>query len=273
MIYTPTFRSLLEEAQFTRQILGTGVTMLRKANYANKGYYFSAFTNISTGLERIGKLCLLLDFYFKNSGKFPDEKNLKNNIGHDLEKLYQASKSLIEEYDITFHFDNNIEDDISCCILKILSNFARGDRYYNINYLVNSKFQNDPIHSWHKEVDIKLYDTRVSGRIKKNIELDAKIAYNLMNSFTSVKYYGDFRGEIYDIGAASYWAGFSNAVSKYRQLYVLRIIRYWVEILISLQYMAMRIGKSEIPFFSELFSLFHSDDAFFLTRKNYDSRY
>jgi len=56
-----TFKALLKEAQFTNEMLGSGATQIRNANYASKGVYFQAFTSLSTGLERIGKLCLMLE--------------------------------------------------------------------------------------------------------------------------------------------------------------------------------------------------------------------
>jgi hypothetical protein len=57
-IFNEAFKALLKEARFTKEMLGSGATQIRKANYATKGVYFQAFTNLSTGLERIGKLCL-----------------------------------------------------------------------------------------------------------------------------------------------------------------------------------------------------------------------
>jgi len=78
-IFKETFKALLKEAQFTKEMLGSGATQIRKANYATKGVYFQAFTNLSTGLERIGKLCLMLDHYIETNGKFPDSKYFKRS--------------------------------------------------------------------------------------------------------------------------------------------------------------------------------------------------
>lgn len=67
----PAFVALLKEAQFTREMLATGPTRIRNANYAKKGVYFQAFTSLSTGLERIGKLRLIVDKTIKE-GWLPD---------------------------------------------------------------------------------------------------------------------------------------------------------------------------------------------------------
>ena len=53
MFLNRTFNALCNEASFTKDILGAGATQIRKANYAQKGMYFQAFTSLSTGLERI----------------------------------------------------------------------------------------------------------------------------------------------------------------------------------------------------------------------------
>ena len=64
--------AFLNEAHFTREMLGAGATQIRQANYSQKGIYAQAFTSLSTGLERIGKLCYLLDTYIENGASFSD---------------------------------------------------------------------------------------------------------------------------------------------------------------------------------------------------------
>jgi len=271
MTYTETFRTLIEEGQFTNQILGSGVTLLGKANYAEKGYYFTSFTALSTGLERIGKLCLILDFYIENKGQFPSEKELKYEIGHDLEKLYKKSIELISKHKIEHSNLNKIESKICQKVLSILSKFAKGDRYSNLNSLVNSNYQSDPIFEWNEFIDKEIYELRVSNRKKQKIELNAKIVGKLLNPISHVSHFSESRKEINQAEQASFLTGVYESVSKYRQLYVLQIIRYWVVILEKLQYKAMELGKEEIPFFSEIFAIFYNNDNYFLTRKTYDS--
>ena len=42
---TEIFKSLFSEAQFTKEILVSGVHDIQKANYGRKGVYFQAFTS------------------------------------------------------------------------------------------------------------------------------------------------------------------------------------------------------------------------------------
>ncbi len=271
MYYNERFRTLIEEGQFTNQILGSGVTLLGKANYAEKGYYFTSFTAISTGLERIGKLCLILDSYIQNSGEFSDKRVLKHEIGHDLEKLYKKSIMLVDKYQIEHESLEKVKGDICQNILRILSKFAKGDRYSNLDLLINGRHASDPIRDWNNCIDKKLFERRVSKSKKEKIKWNAKIAGELLNSFSSVNHFSESRKEITDVEQASFLTGMYEAISKYRQLYVLHIIRYWVIILSELQYEAMQLNRQEIPFFSEIFAIYFNSDRYFLTRKTYDS--
>jgi len=262
------FRALLDEAQFTYEILGNGVTMLGKANYATKGLYFLAFTSLSTGLERIGKLCIILDFYINHFGVFPNEREIRA-IGHDLKVLYDKSQDIIKENDLELKFSKSCTDKIHFEILSILDSFAKGDRYSNINLLINSNRKSDPIKSWHK-IDVYLFENRVSKKKKEKIRYNAEIVGQLMSPFSIVRHTSESREDIANIETASFHTGMYEAVLKYRQLYVLQIIRYWVEILRGLQYRAINKGEQEIPYFSEIFALFLNSDSYFLTRKTFD---
>ncbi len=265
-----TFHTIVDEAQFTRDILGSGITHLGKANYGQRGMYFQAFTGISTGLERIGKLCLILDYYIQNNGIFPDDSFLKKEIGHDLNKIYQKSQLIIERDNIVLKYQNKIDDSLQVEILNILSRFAKGDRYSNIDFLVKGKYQSDPIKDWHEKIDLNLYKNRVSKKKKEKIQYNAKLIGELLGHATSVRHYSESREEINDVESASFLIGMTESISKYRQLYVLQIVRYWVELNRKLQYTAMELGNQDIPFMTEIFTIFNNQDSYFLTRKAYE---
>ena len=63
--------------------------------------------------------------------------------------------------------------------------------------------------------------------------------------------------------------GVFEAVAPYRQLHVLRIIRYWVEVLGELEHLAHHVPGEHIPFFGELFAIFYNDDSMFRSRKTW----
>jgi hypothetical protein len=61
---------LNREAALSAQLLGNGLTSIRKYDFSSKGIFYSGMFSISIGLERILKIILVLDYQIKNS-KFP----------------------------------------------------------------------------------------------------------------------------------------------------------------------------------------------------------
>ena len=259
-----TFIALLNEAQFTKELLAAGATDIRRANYATKGVYFQSFTNLSTGLERIGKLCLILNHYIETDGRFPDYNQLKNEIGHDLTLLQQKSAGVIARRNLQIEFPST---DIHQVIVTLLSKFAKGDRYSNLNLLTGSHQKSDPISSWFTQVDRPLFESCVTARKRQRIAENARVIAGLTSSFTSVLYTSETGSEITNVEEASYSSGIYQAVAPYRQLYILQIIRFWSELLRALQHIAQELDKRDIPYFSEVFAVFCNTDAYMRTRK------
>ena len=270
-MFSETFKALNKEAQFTKEMLGSGATQIRNANYAAKGIYFQAFTSLSTGLERIGKLCLMLDHFIDHGGKFPDFVYMKKEIGHKIDIIYEKSAAVVKKRSIAMAFLQNLNGPIHQAIIKILSEFAQGDRYANISLVLGAKQQRDPISAWFMEVDKPLYDTCVSKRKKESIRANAATIAARLSPHVMVVHTSETGSEITDVEDASHRTGVQTAVAPYRQLYVLQIIRYWVELLSSLQYTAMQTGSQDIPFFSEVFAPFYNDDSYIKTRKTWDT--
>lgn len=265
-----TFHVIADEAKFTKDMLASGITQLGNANYGQKGIYFQAFTSLTTGLERIGKLCLILDYYILNNGNFPEAKYVRQEIGHDLEILFKKSNLIISNHNILFRFSKEVNEIIHLKILSILSKFAKGDRYSNINFLVKSSSQSDPIKDWSENVDKIIFEQRVSKSKKERIRDNARLADLMIGSFAIVRHTDESRKEITDVESASYLTGMTESIFKYRQLYVLQIIRYWVEILRNLEHKAMLLGNEDIPFMSDIFAIFYNPDSYFKTRKTYE---
>lgn len=264
-----TFHSLLKEAAFTKEMLGAGASQIRNANYASKGIYFQSFVSLSTGLERIGKLCLMLDYYIRSGGEFPDFTAMKKKIGHKLILLYEKSQEIVSDRSIEFRYLRSLSDPIQTSIVSVLHGFAEGDRYANINHLIGSVQTDDPIARWYREVDIRIFEQRVTKRRKEVIARNAAMLAEAAKSWAIVFHSAETGGEVTDFEEASFRTGVYESVSHYRQLYVLQIIRYWVELLDELEGPARAIGKQEIPYFGELFAMFYNDDKFLRSRKTW----
>lgn len=263
------FDALSKEAQFTCEMLCAGGTQIRKANYARRGIYFQAFTSLSTGLERIGKLCLILDYALKNNGNYPDNDYIKNEIGHDIEKLYQKAFELKNEHQFQFKFLQDLNLGIYQTILNVLSRFGKGDRYSNIDLIVNRRNYDDPIKIWYEEVDLYFYNNLVSTRRKIKIQTNARIIGKLIEPYMLVRHTSEDETDITDVENASFRTGIFEAVGPFRQLFVFHIIRFWAELIDCIGYKIMKETRIEIPFFNEIFKIFYNDDSYVKKRKTW----
>ncbi|WP_072680710.1 hypothetical protein [Arcobacter sp. LA11] len=268
-MFSNRFNALSKECSFAYEILASGVTQIRKANYAKKGIYYQSFISLSVGLERISKLCILLDYYISNNGEFPTDKFLRK-LGHNINKLYKKSVEIKEKYDFNFNYLNSLDSEIHKNMINILSDFATRDRYENLNVLVNASQENNPISLWFNLVDVKLFDKHISEKKKQKIVHNADIIHMLTGQFTSVLHSSEDGGLISDVREGSFRTGVYSSVSPYRQLYLAQIVRYWTELLWKLQYKAMAIGKEEIPYFSDMFGCFYNDNSYFRGIRNYE---
>lgn len=271
MKYNKIFIAFLEEASFTKELLAQGVTQLYKANYATKGIYYQSFVLLSTGIERLAKLCLILDYYIDSNGQLPTEKQIRN-YGHEIPKLINSCEDISKKHSIGFHFKYKMDMDIKKSIIDLLGDFAKSSgRYSNINILTNQEDKSiDCIKQWFVNVDIPLYEKHVTKYKKLKIEKNADFIGNLLNSYASTSFISENNTEISDAVEASKRTGIWKAVSPYRQLYMLQIIRYLTEILRALGYKAMSINPGDIPFFSEIFGLFYNSNEYFRGRKTWD---
>ncbi|WP_146021766.1 MULTISPECIES: hypothetical protein [unclassified Pseudomonas] len=263
------FNALSKEAMFCKELLGTGATQIRKANYATQGLYFQAFSNLSIGLERIGKLCLTLDHFIDTNGKFPTDKYLKHTIGHDLIELYNQSQDVIKKRQLKIRSLPTLNSPIHCNIITILSKFAKGDRYSNFDFLVGGR-QSDPTGEWYLKVDMEIYKKDLTRRKKQIIKENSEISGAFMSRLGMVLHTSEQGTQINTYEDASHRTGVFEAVAPKRQFYILQMIRYWVETLLELQYLSMHINHEATPYFNEILGAFGCDDSYFRTRKTWD---
>jgi len=261
------FRSLVNEAQFTGEMLGAGATRIGKANYASRGVYFEAFSLLSIGLERIGKLCVMLDYWIEY-GSFPENPKYIRKFGHNLEKLYAAGVEIAQRREIEFDWLSELNDSVHQSILSVLSDFAVSERYANLDQLLGASGKMDPMARWVSEVDEVLFDKRVSERKKKQILKNASLIHDRASHLMLVQHQAEDGSEISSVLDASMRTGKWEATAKYRRLYVLQVVRFWWEILRGLEWAARNAGLQP-PFFGDIFGLFTNDDSYFLQKSDW----
>jgi hypothetical protein len=82
--------------------------------------------------------------YANTSLPFPGLKYMKNVIGHDISLIYLKALSIIKDRSVAYNYLASLDGAIHKNILNVLSDFAKGDRYSNIDLLVGNPRQGDP---------------------------------------------------------------------------------------------------------------------------------
>ena len=271
MKYNQVFSAFIKESTFTKELLCQGVTQIRKANYASKGLYYQSFVLLSTGIERLCKLCLILEYYVRTQGSLSSDSEI-TNYGHKISKLFERCEQIRKDYKIKLRFTYKMDENIRQSIIDLLDDFSKTTgRYSNINILIGKEDNSvDCIDKWFDNVDMPLFEKHVSKSKKRKIQDRANYIGDMLNRFASVSYISENNTEITNAIEASRRTGEWEAVAPYRQLYLLQIIRYLVEILEDLGYKAMAVNPYDIPCFGEIFGLFYNDNSYFRTRKTWD---
>lgn len=260
------FIAFSNEAAFAKEILGLGVTQIRKANYAMIGKYYQSFSCLTTGLERIGKLCILLDKILERDLNIP---NLKKDFSHDLTKLYKQLIVIKEKWDLK-NKNTMPPHALLDKILNILTDFACKDRYSNLDFLIGQVTKN-LVELWYKDIDLYIYDHYVTERKKQQIETNAEIISLMANSNVSVVFTGEDNSFINDIRDASIRMGVFDTVAPKRQFLILQIVRFFCNLLSELGSLVQQKQLADVPYFSEIVGCFLCPDDYFKSRKCWDN--
>src|SRR5262245_16310650 len=65
---TPIWHAVAREAALAAEHLGSGATILGKANYAHHAHYGQAFFDLTIGIERAAKLAFVVDYALDHGG-------------------------------------------------------------------------------------------------------------------------------------------------------------------------------------------------------------
>lgn len=267
----PIFLSLNKEIDFTSEILSSGIDQLRKTSFSRKGAYFQSFSSLSIGLERLAKMCVILDYSISNDLLLPDDKYMRG-IGHDLDNLYTRCIKIQDLHNIELDFPIKRDDEIYKRILSILSRFAKGDRYSNIDALTNSRRISDPIADWHENVDIFIYDNLVAFKKKIKIEKLARVVHDVLDDQSITMFISQDNQPLDNTYAAALEHSKIELILDIRQIFIVRLIRYIVEILESLLMKYSSLSGKMMPNISDYFAIYMNEDRMIKSRKVFTRR-
>jgi hypothetical protein len=148
--FSPTWFLLQQEGFLSQACLCNGLTALANANIGDKkGLYYSAFFELSIGLERMMKLIIILDHMAQNELAPPNSQTIEQ-YQHKLNALFKATYDICSARGLTSlqPFDG---DSLPRVLLTFLDSFAHpGGRYANLNKLTGHRHQAlaDPLVEW-----------------------------------------------------------------------------------------------------------------------------
>jgi hypothetical protein len=266
----PEWHALRREAALVRHLVGSGVTALGRANYADKkGEYYNAFFGLSVGLERLAKLILVADHAISNSGQMPEEKVVRN-FGHKLVDLMNAADAVAQKHKMKLAYPRPTSA-ISAKIIECLDAFADASRgrYANFAALGDPNLgREEPIGKWWGEVAELILEEHYYGRhAQERVETQAKIV-EAISPVSAVLYINEIGETMQDVLSSSIRTGQTDFVQRYGRYHALTVVRWLALVFSSLSQLASDTHKIEA--FSgvyEYVQTFTVDDRFLKARK------
>ncbi|MDJ0379143.1 hypothetical protein [Cryobacterium sp. PH31-L1] len=257
-------RAVLQEAYLAESLLCGGMTSIRRLSYNDPGRAFEAFFGLSNGVERIAKLILVSDHYARTS-QFPDTGMLKS-YGHDLRRLLERVEEVASERQVELE-DAPSENTGSEAVVDFLTKFARTDRYYNINRMVqgDGDFIDDPVSRWVDLVKSHAPEKRRRMPSEKEQEhlalarhLDAS-GLPILTNFNALS--GDSLGNLERVVAQNYedaWIGVEG------MLLALRPLRFLTKTI-----WRLNNARQPLPYYSEIFVHWAQPDSQLRSRRGF----
>lgn len=271
----PEWHSIGREAALVRHLIGSGVTSLGKANYADKeGEYYTAFFGLSIGLERLAKLIFVADYAILNNGQMPDEKVVRS-LGHKLVKLLNTADSISARHSLSLNYPRPTAQ-ISSAIVECLDAFAdaKRGRYANFAALGDPNLkQEEPIRKWWGNVAKLILDKHYYGKpAQTRAENQAKMIDALLSPISMVRHIDEEGGIMQDVLPASIRTAQTEIVQRNGRFYTLLVVRWLSDVFSKLSSKACDVHNVD-AFFGvwEYFYTYQVDDKFLKTRKIWPS--
>lgn len=143
------FSLLQQEGHLAAGALLSGFDALLKANLegASIGKFYTAFFQLSIGIERISKLAIVVDHMMEHNGNAPSDSQMKA-FGHKIGDAYKACIAIHNKrarVKANLPMPGSIEDQM----LLFLQDYANNFRYYNLKELSVRSAAESPLARWY----------------------------------------------------------------------------------------------------------------------------
>jgi hypothetical protein len=261
--------ALAREAALAAEHIAIGATALGKARFDREAYYAQAFFALSTGLERAGKIGLLLDLTLERKGEFPVTSELEE-YRHDLRRL-------LDELDaMSARRGGSAEErlprtPIHSGIIGVLTDFAKNvGRYYNLNLVTGCAGAvrgGDPIAAWRQRVTVPVLAKHYPTKRRLQDVRKAHDLGSLVEGLSSVALHSEGGDPVSSFEHAQLLGAEARVARPWERMYVLQVARFITAVLVRLSDGAREFGLEQIPDMSEFFAIYLNDDDFFRSRR------
>lgn len=267
------FSLLQQEGHLARNTLLHGFDLLLKSNMTDnkKGNFYSAFFQISIGLERTLKIIVIMNHMLTNNLTAPTDEDLKR-YSHKISSLYSHALSIYQKFNTSNKFVLDA-DSPEHKILNFFHSYAMNSRYYNLKALSNSTVERDPIGQWW-DICLELFQEETPYHIQKKIET------NIFHNLDQIGYVGyvpelDFDNQAMTTFDQQYRIAVFEKSAPYAIWSIIKLLNpiYTTVYELSLEYMKTNmpneIRKPSIPMMYEFFTFVLSDRRSTLTKRRW----
>lgn len=185
-MFSESFQQFLIEASLASTSIRGGLTALNKCTITDKGTFYSAFFQLSVGLERFFKIIYILQFMIDNNLNKPKFEEIKA-LGHKIEILHKNAVEVGKK-----HTTNPLEfepNDLQNDLIDMLSEFGHQSRYYVLNTITKAKRKtNDPLELWNDILESGFWSYFSSNKRQKVVN-EALSIVDRSGKFTYSQYF------------------------------------------------------------------------------------
>lgn len=270
--FSAEWHALGREAALAAEQLASGATLLGKANHAQNGLYLQAFFGLSIGLERVAKLVAVADYAIENHGRFPNNNDLKNRFGHDIDVLLNYCDKISIKWRNGKDYSDRPNLLIHKGIVETLTEFARLSRYYNLDLIIGREAQQfpEPIGAWWKRVGEPILQKHYTKRQREKDKEQGKFIHALLGDISFVLHHDEQGIKLDNLEVMMMQTGATRIVQKYGRLYTLQIVRWLAFLIADLSLIGAYQHRIEpLLGLNECFGIFMNNDVYLKNRKTW----
>jgi hypothetical protein len=272
MSHRESYLLLKQEGYLIHSCITQALTALRNARVDDRmGKFYTAFFQLSIGLERLMKTIIVVD-HMANHNLVPPTSSTVRNHGHDLTGLFNTLRAISvasSSHPLDAVKVGSLEHDI----LTFLSEFARATRYFNLDSLSAPSSTNaDPLARWNGIIK-RILEEEVPKRQRDRIVRQSQALASVMSRVTFI-FAHDLEKESLDVERMVLLCELHDLAARHAVYRVFKLLKPLRDLLGEVTDKALDVNQrlsSEpaVPYMREFLDFVSLDKASILKRKKW----